>query len=296
MNYDSPTEIRQLLEARGLALKKRFGQNFLINRQARERIVGLLGAQSGERVWEIGPGLGAMTGLLLESDLAVTVFELDHGFVRALRELYPDQPALTIVEGDALDTMDAARAQSGPPARLLGNLPYSSASRMIAYFIESELGAGKTLVTVQKDLALRMRASPGDKIYSSFSVFCQSFFDVRLEFDLKGGNFYPRPEVDSTVVSLLPDIKLAAGPARDLFFRLIRLAFGSRRKTLNNNLFKSEKLSAEQKSTMRAFWESRGLSENARAEELAPDIYRDLASALSGQEEKATSDDTDERG
>ncbi len=282
MNYESPVEIRSVLEKYGLALKKRFGQNFLVNRNARERIAGLLGAGRGDLVWEIGPGLGAMTEIVLESAGRLVVFEIDHGLVRALRELFPGSPSLVIVEGDALATMKAALTEHGRPDLVLGNLPYSSASRIIAFFIEEEPGARKYVVTVQKDLALRMRASPGDKIYSSFSVFTQSFFDVSVEFDLKGGNFYPRPEVDSSVVSLSPVQRLPPGPGREIFFRLIRLAFGSRRKTLNNNLFKSGAFGAEEVETMRAFWGRRGLSPNARAEDLAPEVYRELAIALSG--------------
>ncbi|MBN2352417.1 MAG: ribosomal RNA small subunit methyltransferase A [Spirochaetales bacterium] len=282
MNYDSPAEIRAVLEKHGLALKKRFGQNFLVNRHARERIAGLLEAGRDDLVWEIGPGLGAMTGLLLERARRVLAFEIDRGLVRALRELFPDRPSLEIIEGDALDTMGPAGEKRGAPNRILGNLPYSSASRIIAFFIEREIGAQKIVVTVQKDLALRMRASPGEKIYSSFSVLTQSFFDVRLEFDLKGGNFFPRPEVDSSVVSLVPASRLPPGPGRAVFFRLIRLAFGSRRKTLNNNLFKSGAFSPEELTAMRAFWERRELSPNARAEDLAPEVYRDLALTLAG--------------
>ncbi len=288
MNYDSPAEIRAVLEKHGLALKKRFGQNFLVNRHARERIAGLLEAGPGDLAWEIGPGLGAMTGLLLERARLVLAFEIDHGLVRALRELFPDNPALEIVEGDALDTMAEAGGKFGAPDRILGNLPYSSASRIIAHFIERETAAKKIVVTVQKDLALRMRAAPGEKIYSSFSVLTQSFFDVRHEFDLKGGNFFPRPEVDSSVVTLVPVSRLPPGPGRAVFQRLIRLAFGSRRKTLTNNLFKSGAFGPDELTTMHAFWERRALSPNARAEDLAPEIYRELAVALAGVHSEKT--------
>ena len=86
MNPDSPAEIRALLADRGLALKKRWGQNFLVNRGARERLVALLDPAQGQRVWEIGPGLGSMTGLLLARALRVVAFEVDRGLCRYLEE------------------------------------------------------------------------------------------------------------------------------------------------------------------------------------------------------------------
>jgi 16S rRNA (adenine1518-N6/adenine1519-N6)-dimethyltransferase len=297
MNYESPAEIKSMLEANGLSLKKRFGQNFLVNRHARERIADLLEAGAEELVWEIGPGLGAMTGLVLARAKQVVAFEIDHGLARVLRGLYPDRPALAVVEGDALDTMEPARGTYGEPDRVLGNLPYSSASRIIAFFIERGIKAKKIVATVQKDLALRMKARPGDKIYSSFSVFTQSFFDVRLEFDLKGGNFFPRPAVDSSVVSLVPADRFPPGSGREVFFRLIRLAFGSRRKTLNNNLFKSGAFGEAELARLRAFWERRALSPSARAEDLSPEVYRDLSQELAGLHSRGgTTDNTDRNG
>jgi 16S rRNA (adenine1518-N6/adenine1519-N6)-dimethyltransferase len=280
MNYDSPSEINRVLEQNGLALKKRFGQNFLINRGAREKIVACLDLRPGETVWEIGPGLGAMTELLLERAGRVVVFEIDGGFVRLLKKFFGDRPSFLLVEGDAIKRLAESRERFGVPDRLLGNLPYSSASQIIAAFIEREIAPRRLTVTVQKEMALRLRARPGQKNYSSFSVLCQSFFEIRHEFDLKGGSFHPRPEVESAVVSLEPQFTLQAGPVREAFFRLIRASFLSRRKTLANNLFKGDAFDERERQALRGFLAGEHVSPNARAEELEPKMFQRAATAL----------------
>ncbi len=139
MNPNSPSEIRALLEERGLALKKRWGQNFLVNRGARERLVSILGPGPRDTVWEIGPGLGAMTAALAASAGRVFAFEVDRGLCRYLEETAAELPSVTVVAGDFLQTWKPLRDREGPPQLVLGNLPYRSASLMIADLIESGL-------------------------------------------------------------------------------------------------------------------------------------------------------------
>ncbi len=187
MNPDSPAEIRAALEERGLALKKRWGQNFLVNRGARERLVSLLELKGSETVWEIGPGLGSMTGLLLERAKEVRAFEMDRGLCRFLLETFAGTPAFKLVQGDFLESWRNAVAEHGPPDRLLGNLPYRTASLMIGDLIEGGLRPRVVVVTVQRELAERMASGPGTKSYSSFSVLCQSSFHVIDRGDLQPG-------------------------------------------------------------------------------------------------------------
>ena len=115
MNPDSPSDIRAVLEERGLALKKRWGQNFLVNRGARERLVTMLEIQADQTVWEIGPGLGSMTGLLAERAARVLAFEVDHGLCRFLQETFGGVPSFTLVPGDFLETWKSAVSEHGPP-------------------------------------------------------------------------------------------------------------------------------------------------------------------------------------
>jgi 16S rRNA (adenine1518-N6/adenine1519-N6)-dimethyltransferase len=294
VNPDSPAEIRALLAERGLALKKRWGQNFLVNRGARERLVSLLDPAQGELVWEIGPGLGSMTGILLERGVGVTAFEVDRGLCRYLVEGLGERTGFSLVEGDFLETWKAVLAAHGAPGRILGNLPYSSASLMIADLIEAGVRPPLMVFTVQRELADRMQSAPGAKSYSSFSVLCQSCFHVGGHGDLKPGSFYPVPEVVSSIVSMKPRADAPTGDELRLLSLLVRGLFSSRRKTLRNNLGSSWLESvfgpgAGQEAGREAGLAAlrrEGIDPGARAEELPPAVFvrlaRGLAAALPG--------------
>ncbi len=236
-NHDSPAEIRATLAALGMTLKKRWGQNFLINRGAREKLVSLLDARAGMTVWEIGPGLGAMTEriLAIEGIAAVTAFEIDRKAIGFL-ESRLGGPRFRVVAGDALETWKEEAAGSGLPDRLLGNLPYASASAIIGSLVESAAVPALAVFTVQKELAARMLARPGDEGYSSFSILCRSACVIERHGDLRPGSFYPAPEVISSIVSLRPRPAGEAPADWPLFRALVRALFASRRKTLRASI------------------------------------------------------------
>jgi 16S rRNA (adenine1518-N6/adenine1519-N6)-dimethyltransferase len=273
MNPDSPAEIRSLLEERGLALKKRWGQNFLVNRGARERLVALLDPGQGQTIWEIGPGLGAMTGMLASTAGRVIAFEVDRGLCRYLQESLGGLPALTLVPGDFLLTWKDALAVHGQPQRILGNLPYRSASLMLAELIEGDLRPERMVFTVQKELAERMASPPGRKSYSSFSVLCQACFTVTVRGDLQPGSFYPVPEVVSSVVEMMPRADAPAGRTLQALSRLARALFSSRRKTIRNNAKDPALLAA-----LRA----EGIEPGMRAEQVSPESFVRVARRLAG--------------
>jgi 16S rRNA (adenine1518-N6/adenine1519-N6)-dimethyltransferase len=282
MNPDSPAEIRALLSERGLTLKKRWGQNFLINRGARERLVSLLELKGIETTWEIGPGLGSMTGLLLEKSARLLAFEVDRGVCRYLTESLGDRVSFTLVPGDFLETWKEAAAAHGSPDRLLGNLPYRSASLMIADMVEGGLRPGISVFTVQRELADRMCSRPGTKSYSSFSVLCQSCFDVSGRGDLKPGSFYPVPEVVSSIVEMRPREGAPEGRTLEALSELARGLFSSRRKTIRNNISSSRILPYASPEAVLAALEKTGIDPGRRAEELPPDIFTRLARELTG--------------
>jgi 16S rRNA (adenine1518-N6/adenine1519-N6)-dimethyltransferase len=230
LNHDSPAAIRAVLERRGLGLKKRWGQNFLVNRGVRERIVGLLSAPAGGLAWEIGPGLGSMTGLLLDRGARVVAFEVDHGIARFLREEeLAGREGFTLVEGDFLRTWREALAAHGVPAVVLGNLPYRSASLMIADLVTGGLRPARAVFTVQRELAERLTAAPGAKSYSSFTVLCGTCFSIEGRGDLKPGSFWPAPEVVSSIVEMR--LPMPLGRPRELTGDALVAA---RRKTIRN--------------------------------------------------------------
>jgi 16S rRNA (adenine1518-N6/adenine1519-N6)-dimethyltransferase len=209
-------------------MKKRFGQNFLINPAVRKRLIDELELSSDGEVWEIGPGLGAMTAGLLDRGAAVKAFEIDPGFIRILQDMFGSHPRFSLIAGDALKTWRAA----GTGSYLLGNLPYTIAARLLGILIEENRLFTRIVVTVQREVAQRMCALPGSKNYSSFSVLCASAYTVKPLMVLKGGSFYPVPHVDSQGVRL--DLRKRQYPPG--FHRLVRHLFASRRKTLKNNL------------------------------------------------------------
>ena len=237
LNYDSPRELRAFLDERGLGMRKKHGQNFLINPSARSRLLDALELQPQDNVWEIGPGLGAMTAGLLERGALLTAFEIDPAFAQALREFFQGNAAFRLVEGDVLKTWPAvASGLNGQSAGLFlfGNLPYNIAAALLADFIEKGRFFTRMVVTVQREVAQRMAAKPGSADYSSFSVLCSSAYKVTPLSVLKPSSFYPAPRVDSQGVRL--DLESGRGKLPRLFHPLVRGLFSSRRKTIKNTL------------------------------------------------------------
>ena len=239
-DYDSPAKLKSFLDEHGLSMQKRFGQNFLINRAAREKIADALDISSDMRVWEVGAGLGALTETLLEKGAApLTAFEIDRGFAALLPVFFEhEQQAgrFALVEGDALKNWQPAINKHGMPERFCGNLPYNIAATLIADTICAGVRFSRCVFTVQKEVALRMAAGEGSADYSAFSVLCRWAYIVKPLFDLAPGNFWPRPDVDSRVVLFerRTDFQMCKDPQR--FVRLVHAAFAHRRKTMKNNV------------------------------------------------------------
>ncbi len=278
-DFDSPASIRDALLSLGITLKKRWGQNFLINRGVRERILSLLDAGNGDLIWEIGPGLGEMTEPLLLAGARVTAFEVDRGLCRYLTGVFGGCTGFSLVEGDFLKTWKA-RAVDGSPKGVLGNLPYSSASIMIASIVESDLRPSVLVFTVQKELGERMAARPGTKAYSAFSVLCQTAFGVTGRGIIKPGSFFPAPDVDSSIMEMRP---LASGPGkaeRSFLSALTRAFFASRRKTIRNNIPPNGFPHGCSRDLVLEAMAGEGIDPGRRAEELSPEDYIGLAAAV----------------
>ncbi len=269
----------------GLGPRKRWGQNFLINRGAREKILKALDLQEDDKVWEIGPGLGAMTKMAAAYPVDLTAFEIDPGYVEYLRRAMKDFPRFRLVEGDVLKTWEKERGRGGEPSKVLGNLPYNAASAIIAAFIEKALHPSLMILTVQNEMGQRMTASPGQRSYSSFSILCQSAFDVKDCGVLKPGSFYPVPRVSSRVIALRPHGRFRDMKDPALFQRLIRDVFISRRKTLGNNLaaMGSQGFAAFGKEVLFSVFEEEGIDLGLRPEKLTVAQYAALADRLASR-------------
>jgi 16S rRNA (adenine1518-N6/adenine1519-N6)-dimethyltransferase len=233
INYDSPASIKEFLQEHSLCAQKKFGQNFLIAPNARRILIDALAAPPGCAVWEIGPGLGAMTASLLKNGVHLTAFEVDRGFCKLLCEMFYGKKNFTLIEGDVLKTW---KTQQCKAEIILGNLPYNIAATVIAGFIEDGFYFKRGVFTLQKEVAARICAKAGSKDYSSLSVLCSSMYTVTPLSVFKSAVFYPMPNVDSQAVLFERRNDVSASIYPPFFYSLVRTLFANRRKTILNNL------------------------------------------------------------
>jgi 16S rRNA (adenine1518-N6/adenine1519-N6)-dimethyltransferase len=278
-DYNSPTALKILLARRELAMQKKFGQNFLVSEAARRKLVESLEIGPGSKVWEIGPGFGSITAILLEAGCELTLFEIDHGFIAFLRELFGDR--VKIVQGDALKTWRTELSQ-GMPDRVFGNLPYNIATALIGDFAERDFRCERMVFTVQKEAADRMKAAPGGKDYSSFSVLCQSAFEAKSVLSLSPSSFYPQPNVQSTALAFTPRKGFPAPQDLAFFRTMVRALFASRRKTMRNNLISSGLIAQEGIEAAQAAALAEGFDLADRAETISPERLVALSDLLLG--------------
>ncbi len=278
-DYNSPQALKAFMDSNDMAMQKKFGQNFLVNGDARKKLIDTLDVKNGMKVWEVGPGLGSMTSELLERGVNLTVFEIDHGFARLIREFFEDyseKGLFEVVEGDVLKTWKNYKENALMPERFFGNLPYNVAATIIADTINEGCRFDKAVFTIQKEVGLRMTAKPGSENYSSFSVLCQWAYDVKSIMDLAGGNFWPVPNVASRAVLMTKKADFPCCNNPSLFMTMIRALFASRRKTVRNNLLSL----AGGAETCDAVLSKAGIKCSERAENLDVKKLLELSDAL----------------
>jgi len=280
MDYDDPRSISAELDKLGFAPQKRFGQNFMINRGAREKIVALAGIGAQTRAWEVGPGLGALTELMAGKAKLLRAFEVDRGYIEYLKAQFGSQPGFELVEGDVLKSWLAFKDDK--PDVVVGNLPYNVASGLIADFLSADF-TPKMVVTIQKEVGQRMAAKPGTDNYSSFSILCQVRCKVQLPMTLRPGSFWPAPDVTSAVVVLTPRPDAPDFGSAKTFDTLLRALFAARRKTINNNLKASTFADRLGLDTVLDLARSCGIKPEDRAERLTPETVAAFSKTLSQQ-------------
>ncbi len=271
---------RALLARHGLTPKKSLGQNFLVDARVQDRIVAAAEIEARDVVVEIGAGLGALTARLAQAAKRVIAIDRDARLVAVLRDEFAQRQNLEVVLGDALefDLVGAARA-AGQALVVVGNLPYVITSPVIFATIEAAAGGrvvDRAIFMVQKEFAQRMLAPPGSRSYGRLSVMVQQAASAEILFHVGAGAFLPAPAVTSTVLRLRPRPRpLAEVYNPGLFARLVREAFGARRKMLRRALEPGfgGALSA-------AALAASGIAGTRRAEELAVADFARLANAL----------------
>jgi 16S rRNA (adenine1518-N6/adenine1519-N6)-dimethyltransferase len=213
--------------------RKRFGQHFLVDRTWIQRIVDAIDPQPDDRVVEIGPGLGALTDVLIERLARLDAVEIDRDLAGRLSARYPHE-RLHVHVGDALD-FDFQTL--GPGLRVVGNLPYNISSPLMFKLIESTASIRDVHVMLQKEVVDRMVAAPGSRDYGRLSVMLGYYFRVERLFRINAGAFRPQPKVDSAFARLVPRRTHAVAACdQGSFARIVAAAFGQRRKTLRNAL------------------------------------------------------------
>ncbi len=251
MSFVSPkTHLSRL----GLKPKKTLGQHFLLHPHQARRIVAALHLTGEETVVEIGAGLGALTGFLAPAARRVIALERDPELARFLREdLFAKTPGIEVIRQDVLefDFREAYR-RAGRPLTVVGNLPYQITSPLLFTLIGESAFIAQAVLMMQQEVGARLLASPGTKDYGILSVLSQYYFRVTRLFQLSPGNFYPPPLVGSVLLRLLPETADPAALNEALLHRLVKTAFGHRRKTLNNTLVSQAEAFGLSPETMRA--------------------------------------------
>lgn len=269
MGLYKPTELFAFLESLGIEPKKGLSQNFLIDGNIIRKIVSTAHVQPGDVVLEIGPGPGALTEALLAYGATVIAVEKDPILARALDRLQKDD-RLHVHNSDIME-FDAESSLKpflkGKKAKLIANLPYHLTTPILERFIARRSIFSQLVVMVQEEVARRLTAPPGNRIYGSLTVFLNYYSHPRYAFRVSNSCFYPVPKVDSAVVALeLKEPPAVADEAS--FFELTRTAFEQRRKMLRSSL---RKLYTPD-DVMQAL-ESLGKSPLARPEELSIDEF-----------------------
>jgi 16S rRNA (adenine1518-N6/adenine1519-N6)-dimethyltransferase len=228
--------VRRELAGMGRHPRKRLGQHFLADKSVAQRIVELAQLRGTERVIEIGPGLGALTDLLVERAGELWLIEVDADLAGRLRAQYADRPLVHVVQEDVLKVDFAALLDAGEPAVVVANLPYNIATAILTALLQARCFA-RLVLMLQREVVDRLRAQPGTKDYGALSVYTQ--FAARLRPGLRVGPeaFVPRPKVESEVVVIEPYTQPpVAVDDPVLLNRVVRAAFNQRRKQLLNSL------------------------------------------------------------
>ena len=275
----SAAATRELLEAFGLATKHRLGQNFLIDNHVIEHICQLAQISPDERVLEVGPGIGTLTLALLQEAAQVTSIEADPELEQVLWSHSVEHENFAFIMGDALKVTpgQVAEAAGEAPTVFVANLPYNVAATIILQFFQTMPALERAVVMVQKEVADRISATPGNKTYGGYTAKLGLYGHVTGRFEVPPRCFMPAPHVDSAVVRIerggepLPEGLAAADVTA-----AIDAAFAQRRKTIRNSM----SANGYEKDALDAAFAAAGISPTARAETLSTADFIRLAAAL----------------
>ena len=274
------TQLKDLFAKYDFKPLKRYGENYLIDANIKDKIIAELAIRPDDTVLEIGPGLGALTIDIASSGACVHAIEKDRKAFTILRQLLDnDFPNLELARGDILEA-DIERIAGGKRLVVAGNLPYYITSPIIEKLIASAAFIDRAVILVQKEFAERILAEPGSKTYSSFSCFVRYYAAASYSHTVKRTSFYPEPDVDSAIVRLDFLRKPAVAVSDEkLLFKIIRGSFNQRRKIVLNSLSRVEVLDMPKDDLTRLLAKAR-IDPTVRPETLSLDDFARIANTL----------------
>ncbi len=279
----SPQKTIEILQSQNVNIRKRLGQNFLIDEQVLHKILDAAKITKEDFVLEIGPGIGTVTQALAEAAREVSAVEIDRDLIPVLEQTLADCDNVSILNEDILKVDIAALAEEkndGRPIKVVGNLPYYITTPIVMGLLQSEVPLESITVMIQKEVAMRMQAQPGTRDYGELSLAVQYYAEPYLAANVPPNCFLPRPKVESAVIRLtcrkIPPVEVR-NPQQ--MFAIIKASFNQRRKTLVNSLRNAENLSFSREQILDALAEI-GLDEAVRGEKLTMEQFAALSDAL----------------
>ncbi len=272
-SFDSipPLNAAALLKRYGLRADKRLGQNFLQDSSALEKIALAAEIKNEDSVLEIGPGLGSLTRYLAVSAKEVIAVELDGNLLPPLKAVIAPHKNIRLIHGDILELSPSELIRQ-PNYLVVANIPYYITSAVIRHLLESGQKPRRVVLTIQKEVAERICATPGDLSLLALSV--QVYGKPEIAARIPAGAFHPAPQVDSAVLRIdIYQDPLIPDPLLDTFFKLIKAGFGQKRKTLRNSLSSGMRISPAQAESLLT---SADIDPKRRAETLSIDEWKTL--------------------
>lgn len=265
----SAGDIKETLKLFGLTPNKALGQNFLADREAAARIA-RAACLPNLPALEIGPGLGALTGMLLGCAARVAAVELDGAMVGALNGMFAGEERLTLIHADFLKFDLEGYAGREGEYTVAGNLPYYVTTPVCMKLLSCSVLPARMALMVQKEAAARFTAKTGTKIYGPLAALARLYYECETLMELSPARFYPQPEVDSAALVF---VRKSDSPTVSSLARLLGTAFAMRRKTLSNNLRAAGFGREEAQEVLLRL----GIPQDARAEQLAPEVFAALS-------------------
>ncbi len=270
-----------LVKKHGFKFTKSLGQNFLIDDNIVDKIVAGAGIGPGDKIIEVGPGIGTLTREMASRAQNLMAVEIDKNLIPILEDTLGDYDNVKIVNEDIIKADIRGLIDEnlgGGPVKLVANLPYYITTPIIMRFLEENINVTDIVVMVQKEVAERMNAQPGGKDFSALSVAVQYYCDTEIVAKVPRHLFVPQPNVDSIVIALRvrPERKYKVDD-EDLYFKVVKAAFGQRRKTLLNSISSMGNLAKDQ---VKEALEEAGIDPKRRGETLSLDEFAILSNVI----------------